>query len=172
MSTPSNSASRGRWLFKSEPDEYSIADLERDRCTRWDGVRNYQARNLIRDQLHPGDLGLFHHSSARTVGPAGVLRVVSAPLPDPTQFDRTSRYHDPRALRETPRWWTVEVEFVERFATVVPLAQLRADPRLVDMMVVRPGARLSIQPVSREQFAVILELAGSRLQRELARSAE
>ncbi|HOU92249.1 MAG TPA: EVE domain-containing protein [Polyangiaceae bacterium] len=157
------SASRPRrWLFKSEPSAYSIADLERDGRTRWDGVRSYQARNLIRDALMPGDLGLFYHSSTSPAGVVGLLRVASEPLADGTQFDPSSRYFDARATVAAPRWWTLEVEFVERFVELVPLATLRRTAALEGMMVLARGARLSIQPVREAHFRLVLRLARAR----------
>lgn len=148
----------GRWLLKSEPAAYSIRDLERDGRTSWEGVRNYQARNLLRDSLRLGDLGFFYHSSVDPPGVAGVLRIASTAFPDPTQFDPQSPYFEARASAVRPRWWTVQVEFVERFRCLVPLARLKATPELSGMMVVRAGARLSVQPVSTEHFAVVLRL--------------
>lgn len=158
----SRAARRSCWLLKSEPSEYSIADLERDGRGRWDGVRNFQARNLIRDAMRPGDLGLFHHSSAAPPGVAGLLRIASEPLVDPTQFDAASRYFDARATGAAPRWWTIEVEFVERFEQLVPLATLRQTVALEGMMVIRRGARLSVQPVDEGHFREVLRLARAR----------
>lgn len=148
-----------RWLLKSEPTEYSIADLQRDGRARWDGVRSFQARNLIRDALRPGDLGLFYHASAAPPGVAGLLRIASEPCVDPTQFDASSRYFDARATRTAPRWWAIEVQFVERFAQLLPLATLKRSTALEGMMVTRRGARLSVQPVDDAHFREILRLA-------------
>ncbi|MBN2191941.1 MAG: EVE domain-containing protein [Polyangiaceae bacterium] len=151
------------WLLKSEPSTYSIADLERDGHTAWDGVRNYRARNLIRDQLAVDDLAIFYHSSVEPPGAAGLLRIAARPVPDRSQFDARSPFFDPRATRDAPRWWSVEVAFVERFATIVPLGILKEHPELSGMMVTQRGARLSIQPVEPSHFRVVLRLARARL---------
>lgn len=150
------------WLMKSEPSVYAIEDLERDGRAEWEGVRNYQARNLMRDEMRRGDLVLFYHSNARPSGVAGVARVVREAYPDPTALDPESPYHDPRATPEDPRWVQVDLGFVERFDRVVPLAELKADPALEGMLVIRRGQRLSVQPVERAHFARVLELAGAR----------
>ena len=152
---------RSYFLFKSEPSVYSIDDLVSDGRTMWDGVRNYQARNLLRDAMKPGDLGLFYHSSCDAIGVAGVCRVCSDPYPDPTQFDPKSKYHDPGSSEDDPRWFLVDVEPVERFAEVVSLARLKADGALAGMMVLQRGSRLSVQPVERKHFARVLKLAGA-----------
>ena len=150
------------WLMKSEPDVYAITDLERDGTTGWEGVRNYQARNFMRDTMRLGDLVLFYHSNAEPPGVAGIARVVGAPEPDPTQFDAGSEYHDPGSDPADPRWLHVRVGFVERFAEVVPLDVLRADASLAGMPLLARGQRLSVQPVSPAHFARILALAGAK----------
>lgn len=153
---------RKYWLFKSEPSVYSIDQLVADGRTMWDGVRNYQARNLMRDEMKPGDLGLFYHSSCDTIGVAGLCRVASEPYPDPTQFDPKSKYHDPGSKPDDPRWILVDVEPVERFDDVVPLARLKDDAALEGMAVLQRGSRLSVQPVERKHFARVLKLAGAK----------
>jgi len=153
---------RRYWLMKSEPDVYSIDDLERDGRAEWDGVRNYQARSFMRDDMREGDLVLFYHSNADPPGVAGVARVVGEPYPDPTQFDRRSRYHDPKSKKDDPRWWLVDVEHVETLDDVLPLGDLKADAALSDMLVVQKGQRLSVQPVDRKHFARVLKKAGAR----------
>lgn len=153
---------RRYWLLKSEPDVFSIDDLKSQRKTAWEGVRNYTARNSMRDAMKVGDLAIFYHSSAEPSGAAGLARVCSAPYPDPTQFDRKSPYYDEGSSREAPRWILVDVQFVEKFAALVPLATLKADPALKEMLVVQRGQRLSVQPVAARHFARVLELAGSR----------
>ncbi len=150
------------WLMKSEPDVYAIADLERDGSTGWEGVRNYQARNFMRDTMRLGDLVLFYHSNAEPPGVAGIARVAGAAEPDPTQFDAGSDYHDPSSDPADPRWLHVRVGFVERFAEVVPLEVLRADAHLAGMPLLARGQRLSVQPVSAPHFARVLELARSQ----------
>ncbi|TVR60443.1 MAG: EVE domain-containing protein [Gemmatimonadales bacterium] len=148
------------WLMKSEEDEYSIDDLARDGKAPWTGVRNYEARNLMRDEMKPGDLILYYHSNARPSGVAGIARVASEPYPDHLQFDPESRYHDAKATKEEPRWFLVDVEFVEKFPRVVPLAEVKDHPDLQEMTLVR-RMRLSVQPVEPEEFRIIQEMAGS-----------
>ena len=151
---------RGRcWLVKSEAEVYSIDDLARDTCTAWTGVRNYEARNLMRDQMADGNLVLYYHSNASPPGVAGLARVRGAPYPDPTQFDPSDRYFDPRASAADPRWWLVDIEFVETFPRLVTLQELRAEPRLRDMVLLN-RMRLSVQPVTNEELAVVRHLAG------------
>lgn len=150
--------------MKSEPGVYSIADLERDGTTMWEGVRNYQARNSMRDDMVVGDLVLFYHSSADPTGIAGVARVSRAGYPDPTQFDPKSSYYDSTAKRDDPRWILVDVAFVERFAEVLPLAALKTEKRLADMVVVQRGSRLSVQPVDKKHFRRVLALCGATLE--------
>lgn len=148
--------------MKSEPSEYSIDDLEMDGRTHWDGIRNYQARNYMRDEMAIGDLVLFYHSNANPPAVAGVARVCSEPYPDATQLDRKSAYYDPKATKDAPRWMLVDVEFVERFAEPVSLETLKAQKALEGMMVVQRGVRFSVQPVEPTHFARVLKLAGAR----------
>jgi predicted RNA-binding protein with PUA-like domain len=145
------------WLLKTEPDSYSIADLERDGRTHWEGVRNYQARNLLRDEISAGDGVLFYHSGAQPPGVAGIARVVRSAYPDVTARDPGSRYFDPRADDDDPRWFVVDLEFLERFAEVVPLARLKETPGL-ESMVVTTKSRLSVQPVTEEEFRIVTAL--------------
>lgn len=147
------------WLMKSEPDVYSIDDLKRDRRTPWNGVRNYQARNHMR-AMKRGDLVLFHHSRQEP-GVAGVAKVVKEAYPDPTQFARKNEYYDPKSSKDDPRWWLVDVGFVERFAAPVPLTTIKADRRLSRMVLVN-NSRLSVQPVTEPEFSRIRELAAGR----------
>jgi predicted RNA-binding protein with PUA-like domain len=147
------------WLVKSEPHVYSIDDLARDGRTPWSGVRNYQARNYMRDAMAVDDAVLYYHSSAETVGIVGLARVASAPYADPTQFDPASPYHDPAATPEAPRWMLVDVRFDTKFERCVTLAELKAAPPLAGMTLLQRGQRLSVQPVTHEQFAHILALA-------------
>lgn len=148
--------------MKSEPDVYSIQDLERDGSDGWEGVRNYQARNLMRDELRVGDLVLYYHSNSKPSGVAGVARVCREGYPDPTQFDPKSRYFDARSDPAEPRWVRVDVEYVETFADVISLADMKADEALEGMMVIRRGSRLSIQPVDKAHFVHVLKCAGAR----------
>ncbi len=146
------------WLMKSEPDEYSIDDLERDGVADWDGVRNYQARNLMRDEMKVGDGVLFYHSNAKPSGVAGLARVVRGGYPDHTCWDPKSPYYDSKSTEDNPRWIMVDIEFVEKFAAVVPLATLKETPGLEDMMVTRRGMRLSIQPVTSSEWRRVVKL--------------
>jgi predicted RNA-binding protein with PUA-like domain len=147
------------WLMKSEPDVYSYADLERDGRTPWDGVRNYQARNFMRDEMAVGDRILYYHSNTQPPGVVGVAEVASEPYPDPTQFDEASRYHDPKASREAPRWMLVDVAPVRRLPRTVTLAEIKADPELTELPLVRRGNRLSVMPVGEAEAERILALA-------------
>jgi len=146
------------WLLKSEPSTYSIEHLERDGRTSWEGVRNYQARNFLRE-MKVGDRVLFYHSNAEPPGVAGVAQVVREAYPDPFAFDPASKYFDPGSKRDDPRWFMVDVGFVERFAQLVPLPVLRADPALEGMELLRRGSRLSVQPVTERQFERVVQLA-------------
>lgn len=146
------------WLIKSEPAVYSIDDLARDGRTRWEGVRNYQARNHLR-AMAEGDLALFYHSSAEPSGVAGVVRIAKAAYPDPTALDPKSEYHDPKATKADPRWSLVDVEFVEKLPRVVPLQELKDDPKLDGMEVTRRGSRLSVTEVSAAHFNHVLAIA-------------
>jgi predicted RNA-binding protein with PUA-like domain len=150
------------WLLKCEPEVYSIGDLARDRKTGWDSVRNYQVRNFMRDDMKPGDLGIFYHSNAEPSGAAGVLRIVRPAIADPTQFDPKSDYHDPKSDPAAPTWLMCEVAFVEEFAEVVPLEALRADPALEGMQILRRGNRLSITPLEEGEFARIVALGRAK----------
>ncbi|MDX1694928.1 MAG: EVE domain-containing protein [Ketobacteraceae bacterium] len=148
------------WLFKSEPDEYSMDDLanEPSGVGRWDGIRNYQARNLLRDEVSPGDQVLFYYSSCPVPGVAGRAEVVSESYPDPAQFDAGSPYYDPRANASEPRWYAVDIRFVEKFPAVISRKALQAQPALGDMVLFRQG-RLSVQPVTRKEWRIICALA-------------
>jgi predicted RNA-binding protein with PUA-like domain len=153
---------RSYWLVKSEPQVFSIADLEREGKTAWTGVRNHRARNFMRDGMRPGDLVLFYHSSAEPPGVAGLARVASESYADATQFDPRSEYHDPAATEAAPRWFLVDLAFVERFAALVSLATLKTDASLRGMLVVERGQRLSVQPVEEKHFRRVLTLAGAK----------
>ncbi|HEX9887184.1 MAG TPA: EVE domain-containing protein [Longimicrobiales bacterium] len=145
------------WLMKSEPDVYSIDDLEGDGRTLWDGVRNYSARNNMR-AMEVGDLVLYYHSRQDPPGVAGIARVCSAAYPDPTQFDRKSKYFDEKSTEAEPRWWLVDIEFVEKFESGVGLPDIKARPELADMVLVRQS-RLSVQAVTEAEFRTVREMA-------------
>lgn len=149
------------WLMKSEPNTYSIDDLARDGRTHWDGVRNYQARNFMRDEMKVGDGVLFYHSNANPPGVAGIARVVREGYPDHTAQDPNSKYFDPKASPEDPRWFMVDIEFVEKFDELVPLETLRQTPGLEEMLVTKKS-RLSVQPVRPEEFEIVVGLGRRR----------
>jgi len=150
------------WLMKSEPDVFSITDLEREEFPGWEGARNYKARNLLPDGLGGGDLVLFYPSNAEPSGIAGIAKVHGQPLPDPTQFNKKSDYYDATSPKDEPRWMMRQVAFVERFKKVVPLEVLKADKALTGMPVLAKGQRLSVQTVTKEHFTRVLALAGAR----------
>lgn len=146
------------WLMKSEPNTYSIDDLARDGGTHWDGVRNYQARNLMRE-MEVGDRVLFYHSNASPPGVVGLARVVKEAYPDPSAQDPDSDYYDEKATPEDPRWYMVDIEFVDRLPEFVPLAALK-DAKGLEDMVVTKRSRLSVQPVRPEEYEIVCRLGG------------
>lgn len=143
--------------MKSEPSCYSIDDLYRDGVGRWDDVRNYQARNFMRDDMKRGDKVLFYHSSCADVGIVGIAEIEREAYSDPTQFDAKSYKYDAKSSKENPRWFAVDVQFVQKFTEPLLLAELKNDPFFVDMLVVRKGMRLSIQPVQKKHFDTIVK---------------
>ena len=145
------------WLMKSEPDVYSIADLKLDKICIWDGVRNYQARNFMRE-MSVGDLVFFYHSNTKTPGIVGLARVAETGIADPTQFDVTSEYYDPKSQLDSPRWQTVKLEFVEEFANLITLDRLKQEFSDGDILVVRKGNRLSVMPISESAAEKILQV--------------
>ena len=147
--------------MKSEEDAFSIDDLQSTDAEPWDGVRNYQARNYMRE-MRPGDLMLFYHSNAKPSGVAGIGRIVSEPYADPTQFDADSKYFDPKSTEEEPRWQLVDVEFVEKLDAILDLKAMKEDPGLNGMLVLRKGSRLSITPVEKKHFKRVLKLAKAK----------
>ena len=144
------------WLMKSEPDEFSIGMLKRRGSEPWTGVRNYQARNFMK-QMKRGDPVLFYHSSCAVPGVAGLAEVASTPYPDATQFDPNSQYHDPKAKQEAPRWTSIDVRAVEQ-GRYLPLSELRTIPALEDMVLLQKGSRLSISPVTAQEWKAIVAL--------------
>ena len=146
------------WLMKSEPDSYGIEDLERDGKEPWDGIRNYQARNMMRDVMKVGDKAFFYHSSCKVPAIVGVMRIASKPYPDPTQFDPGSKYHDPKSSRDAPRWFLVDVKFERRLKRPISLTELKQHPALDDFLLNKRGNRLSIFPVSKQHWELILSL--------------
>ena len=145
------------WLMKSEPDEVSIDDLAAARTVPWFGVRNYQARNFMRDAMQVGDLAFFYHSGCAEPGIAGICEVCSEPYPDETQFATVSPYFDPKSKIDSPRWLLRDVRFVQK-TRYIPLAELRSHPELAEMRLLARGNRLSIMPVSAEEWAFINRL--------------
>ncbi len=151
------------WLMKSEPDTYSIAHLRADKKTGWDGIRNYQARNLMRDQMQIGDQILFYHSNAKPPGVVGLASVSQTGLVDPSQFDTESKYYDPKATLEAPRWIMVEITYQSSFTHFLSLPELRQQPDLEGLMLIKKGSRLSVQPVSKTHFEIICQMGGARV---------
>lgn len=146
--------------MKSEPDVYSIDDLQKaSGPAMWEGCRNYTVRNFLRDTMKEGDLAFFHHSNADPSGVIGIMKIVGAPYPDPTQFDPASDYYDPKSPREAPRWIARDVVFVEKFPRIVSLAELKSTPGLEQMLVVRKGQRLSVMPVEPAEWDIVVALA-------------
>lgn len=144
--------------MKSEPDVYSIDDLQRDGREMWDSIRNYQARNMMRDDMKIGDEVFFYHSSCKEPGVVGIARVASKPYPDPVQFDKKSRYFDAKSDKDNPRWILVDVEFVRKLKRNITLTDIKAEKSLEDMILVRRGNRLSIMPVEKKHWDKILSL--------------
>ena len=149
------------WLFKTEPEELSIETLAQRgaKGAVWEGVRNYQARNMLRDGVKLDDRVFIYHSSCKLIGIAGIARVIKAAYPDPSQFDKHSTYFDAASTREKPRWIAVDVVHEQTFTRVIPLAELRENPALSDLALVQRGSRLSVMPVTAAQWKVILKLA-------------
>lgn len=143
------------WLLKTEPNVYSIDDLEKEGVDHWDGIRNYQARNFIRDTMKKGDKIFIYHSRVQPIGIVGEAEVVSESYPDPTQFDPSEKYHDPKATPDNPRWFVVDVKFIRKYPQVLPLPMLKKVDGLKDMVLVQKGSRLSVQPVREQEWRVI-----------------
>lgn len=144
--------------MKNEVTDYSIDDLKRDKKTSWEGVRNYQARNFMRDDMSKGDLAFFYHSNANPSGVAGIMKITKAKIPDETQFDKKSKYYDEKATKENPRWFLVDVQFVRKLKHFVGLPEIKDSKKLKGIMVAQKGSRLSIQPLSEEHFEEIIRM--------------
>ncbi|MDX1443431.1 MAG: EVE domain-containing protein [Gammaproteobacteria bacterium] len=149
------------WLMKSEPDEFSIDDLKTfgKKGAHWDGVRNYQARNFMRDEMKVGDLAFFYHSNTKVPGIVGVMEIVREGYVDHTAFDPDDKHFDPKSDPEKPRWFMVDVAFRERFNDTVSLAELRENKALEDMLILRKGNRLSITPVTKKEWNEVMKMA-------------
>ncbi len=158
------SAGRRYWLFKSEASCYSIDDLatEKRQTTFWDGVRNYQARNMLRDDVQVGDGVLFYHSNANPMTIAGVCQVVKAAYADTTAFDPNEQHYDPKSDPDNPTWFMVDIKLVQKFDPPLTREQVKAEPKLADMVLLQRGSRLSIQPVTAQEWGVIHKLAGAK----------
>ena len=159
VSTKAVHAGPSYWLMKSEPSEFSIDDLKKKKRSRWDGIRNYQVRNMLRDEMKIGDYALFYHSSTKDIGVVGEMKIIQAGYPDPTQFDPKSNYHDPLSKAENPRWVAVNVEFVSKFEKIVPLSVIRNERAFKHLPLVQPGNRLSVMHISAAQYDRIYELS-------------
>lgn len=146
------------WLMKSEPDVFSIDDLAKAGREQWDSIRNYQARNMMRDEMRIGDEIFFYHSSCKEPGVAGIAKVASKPYPDPTQFNKKSNYFDATSDKENPRWMLVDVEYVRKLSRTISLTEIKAEKSLADMILTRKGNRLSIMPVEKKHWNKVLSL--------------
>ena len=150
--------SKQYWLMKCEPDAYTIDDLKRDKKTAWEGVRNFQARNFMRDQMQVGDKVLFYASNAEPSGVTGLARIARAGYPDEYSWKKGHHYFDAGSSKEKPLWYMVDIAFVERFPGTLPLETLKHTKGLEDMMVIKKGARLSIQPVTKAEYDIVVKL--------------
>lgn len=144
--------------MKSEPSSYSIEDLQDEQKTRWDGVRNFQARNFMMNEMNVGDEVLFYHSNAKPSGVVGIAEVSAEAIPDVTALNPRSEYFDPKSTRENPRWYCVEVQFKKKFPHIISLQDLRKNKSLQGMVLLQRGTRLSIQPVTASEFTAILKM--------------
>ena len=149
------------WLMKSEPECYSVDDLaaEKNKTTCWDGVRNYQARNFMRDDMKKGDKVLFYHSNSKPPGVAGVARIVKESYPDFTAFDPKDKHFDPKSIQESPRWFMVDIKLEKKLKRLVSLDELRKVKSLEGMVLLQKGSRLSVQPVTKKQFETVCQQA-------------
>jgi predicted RNA-binding protein with PUA-like domain len=161
---------RRYWLLKCEPEAYTIQDLERDGTTTWEGVRNFQARNSMRDDMKPGDGVLFYASNAEPSGVTGLAEIARAGYPDPFAFEAGHKYFDEKSDPGSPTWYMVDVRFVETFPEIVPLATLKDTPGLEKMVVTQKGSRLSVQPVTKEEFEIVQKLGRGKTVRRRAKA--
>ena len=148
----------GYWLMKSEPAVFGIDELERQRIVAWEGVRNYQARNFMRDGMKQGDLAFLYHSSCAVPAVAGIMEICREAYPDATQFNKRSKYYDPGSKPDKPRWVMVDVRFVRRIRRPIAITEMRAQKNLSSLALLRPGSRLSVTPVTTREWASILSL--------------
>lgn len=154
------------WLFKCEPEAYTIEDLERDGTASWEGVRNFQARNFLRDDVQVGDGVIFYASNAEPSGATGLAKVTRAAYPDSFALEKGHKYFDEKSDPANPTWFMVDIGFVETFPEIVPLSVLKDTPGLEKMMVTQKGSRLSIQPVTKEEFAIVTKLGRRKAKRK------
>lgn len=149
------------WLFKSEPESFSIDKLaeSKDKTTYWDGVRNYQARNFLRDEIKKGDLVLFYHSNSEPMGVVGICEVTKEGYPDFNAFEQEHYYYDPKSKPDNPTWFMVDIKFLEKFKKPVTLSEIKSNKKLQNMRLVQRGNRLSIMPVEKEEFEEIVKLS-------------
>jgi predicted RNA-binding protein with PUA-like domain len=159
------------WLMKCEPEAYTIEDLERDGTTTWEGVRNFQARNTMRDDMKVGDGVLFYASNAEPSGVSGVAAISREGYPDPYSFEVGHKYFDPKSDPANPTWYMVAIRFVEKFPEIISLATLKETPGLEKMVVTQKGSRLSVQPVTREEFDIVLKLGRKKARKGRQRTA-
>jgi len=147
------------WIMKSEPNAYSIDDLKNDKVTPWDGIRNYQARNLMMNEMKVKDTVLFYHSNAKPPGVVGIATISKPAFPDPEQFNAKSKYFDAKSPKDQPRWWCVEVKYKKKLKKIVTLDSLKENPKLEDMLVVQRGQRLSILPITENEYTEIIQMS-------------
>lgn len=145
------------WLFKTEPISYSIDDLQKEKKTLWTGIRNYQVRNFLRDDIKKGDKVLIYHSSCDLIGVVGVAEVTNNAQPDPTAQDENDHHYDPKATKENPIWYCVEIKFVTKFKSILGMKDLRENQGLSGMKLLQKGSRLSVTPVTKQEFEIILK---------------
>ena len=147
------------WLMKSEPDVFGIDDLKKVKKEPWDGVRNYQARNFMRDEMKKGDRVLFYHSNTKVPGVVGIMEVSKEAFPDHTSWDKKSKYYDPKSTEDNPRWFMVEVKYISKFPRTVSLEEMKEMKHLSEMKILQKGNRLSITPVSKKEFDHIVKVS-------------
>lgn len=150
------------WLMKCEPSAYTIGQLAHDKTTSWEGVRNFQARNYLRDEMQVGDAVLFYASNAAPSGVTGLATIVKAGYPDPFAFKKGHAYYDPQSSKDKPTWYSVDIGFVERFPSLVSLETLKSTSGLENMVVTRKGSRLSVQPVTPQEYEIVVRLGRRR----------
>lgn len=149
----------GYWIFKSEPNVFSIDDLERDQTTYWDGVRNYEARNYLRDKIKKGDIVLFYHSNCKAPGIYGICEVVKEGYPDFTQFDSSNKYFDPDSKKDNPTWFMVDIKFIKKLKRAITLDEMKKNPKLEKMRLLKKGNRLSIIPIHQREYEEIIKMS-------------